>query len=129
LFNKKDKPKDNEHFVKQEELVISAMVESLDPLSDWVNSRYAVSRGSYLMPFQFASFKDEAEDWDLEDTLDEIKFGEYREHYGAIRYYWKKVEPTQEDPADERRHVILMNMETHEEAPLLPGVASYGESE
>jgi hypothetical protein len=130
LLHMKNKPQDDERFEEQERLVIKAMVSELDTLRDWVNSRYSIPDNSYLMPNRFATFKEEANgDWDLEDTLDSIKNGPYREHYGAIRYYWKKVEPAQEDPADERRHVILMDMDTHEEAPLLPGVVPYRGSE
>lgn len=120
-------PAEDEKFEEKESLVISALVRNMDPLGDWVESRYAVPRGSYLLPNQFAYFKEEAEeDWELKDTLDWIKFGQYSEDYkDSIRYYWKKVEPEQEDPADERRHVILMEMETREEAPLLPGAKPY----
>lgn len=42
-----------------------------------------------------------------------------------IRYYWKKVYPHQEDPTDERRHVILMDLNTKQEAPLLQGMKPY----
>jgi hypothetical protein len=127
LLHMKNKPEDDAKFGEQELLVISAMVREMDHLEDWVSSRYSIPSNSYLLPSQFAFFKEEAEeDWDVEDTLDIIKFGEHREHYkDHIRYYWKKVEPEQEDPADERRHVILMDMETQEEAPLLPGVEPY----
>lgn len=127
FLNMADKPAEDEKFEKQESLVISAMVSNMDHLGDWVQSRYDVPRGSYLLPDQFAYFKEEAEeDWDVEDTLHWIKFGEYSEHYKEnIRYYWKKVEPAQEDPADERRHVILMDMETQKEAPLVPGAEPY----
>lgn len=129
LLNIRSKSKADKKFEEQEGLVISAAVRNVDALGDWVESRYDVPDGSYLMPNQFAAFKKEADgDWDLEDTLDEIKFGEHREHYGDIRYYWKKVTPAQEDAADERRHVILMDMETREEAPLLPGVKPYSDS-
>lgn len=127
FLNMANKAADDEKFEEQESLVISALVRHMDHLRDWVQSRYAIPDGSYLMPNQFAYFKEEAEeDWELEDTLDWIKFGKYSEQYkDSIRYYWKKVEPEQEDPADERRHVILMDMETHEEAPLLPEAKQY----
>jgi len=131
LLNMNNKSEDDAKFEEQENLVIQVMVKNLDSLGDWIKSRYVVPKGSYLMPNEFALFKEEAgEDWELEDTLDWIKFGEYSEHYkDHIRYYWKKVEPAQEDPTDERRHVILMDMETQEEAPLLPGAKPYGGSE
>lgn len=127
LLNMSDKRAEDEKFQRQESLVISAMVRYMDHLGEWIHNRYDVPKGSHLLPDQFAYFKEEAEeDWDLEDTLHWIKFGEYSEHYKEnIRYYWKKVEPAQEDPADERRHVILMDMETQKEAPLLPGAEPY----
>lgn len=129
LLNIRSKAKADKKFEEQETLVIHVAVRNVDALGDWVNSRYDVPAGSYLMPNQFAAFKKEAEgEWDLEDTLDEIKFGEHREHYGDIRYYWKKVTPAQENPADERRHVILMDMETREEAPLRAGEKPYSDS-
>lgn len=128
LLNIRSKAKADKKFEEQESLVIHVAVRNVDALGDWVKSRYDVPEGSYLMPNQFATFKDEAgDDWNLEDTLDEIKYGEYREHYGNIRYYWKKVEPAQENSADERRHVILMNMETQQEAPLLPDAKPYSD--
>lgn len=128
LLNIRHKAKADKKFEEQESLVISASVRSVDALGDWVNSRYDVPAGSYLMPNQFATFKDEADgDWDLEETLDEIKFGEHREHYTNIRYYWKKVKPARESRNDERRHVILMDMESREEAPLLPGEKPYSD--
>lgn len=126
LFNIRNRKKDDEKFIQQEDLVIKAIVRNMDHLSDWVSSRYAIPPRSYLLPNEFACFKEEAkDDWDMKDTLHSIESGKSDGYYEDIHYYWQNVEPAEEDAADERRHCILLDMKTREEAPLLPGVEPY----
>lgn len=115
-------------FEKNASLVVSvdidAMMDHTDILHRWVRSRYAITHERcFLIPDDFA---EPQEEWDFTDNLAQI---EDREAKGKpdykILYYWKQVEPATENLSDGRRHIILMDRATHEEAPLLPGQEPY----
>lgn len=103
---------------------IDAMMDRTDVLHKWIYSRYAITHERcLLLPDDFDRSQ---EDWDFTDNLAHIEDVEAKGKMDyKILYYWKQVEPAGENPSDGRRHVILMDRATHEEAPLLPGQEPY----
>lgn len=119
-------------FSKNTDLVIyvdlNAMIDKTDVLHKWIYSRYAITHEScLLLPDPFSTSQPESQkNWELTDNLAIIEEQEAKgESDYKVLYYWKKVEPVTENPSDGRRHVILMDRATHEEAPLLPGQEPY----
>lgn len=118
-------------FNKNASLVVSvdidAMLEKKDILQTWVRSRYAITnQACFLLPDDFA---EPQEDYDVNDNIAHIEDNEAKGIASyKVLYYWKQVEPATENLADGRRHIILMDRATHEEAPLLPGQEPYSDS-
>lgn len=119
---------ENKKFNEKAHLVVSvdieAMLENADILHTWVYNRYAITHERCLiLPDDFS---EPQEDWDFKDNLGQIADNEAngRMDYEVL-YYWKQVEPEAENLCDGRRHIILMDRATHEEAPLLPGQEPY----
>jgi hypothetical protein len=106
-------------------LTEDAIDEAMNYTATWVDSRYDIPRESYLSPDRFAR-EEIDDDWDLNRTMAIINLpyldSDFRE---SIRYYWKKVQPSLENPENRRRHGILVDIETQKEAPLLPGLKPY----
>lgn len=126
IFRLKQLQRENGKFHNLRSLVNDALYENRDHLRDWVGNRYAVPEDSYYFPDQFATTKEENEVWwELKDTLKSVETGLQIGKPLEILYYWKKVSPANEDPTDGRRHCILMDRKTQEEAPLMPGVNPY----
>ena len=126
IFRLKELQKEYDKFRNLQYLVREALEENGEYLRDWVENRYAVPEDSYMFPDQFATNEEEDEvNWKLNDTLKSLETGlQIGKPYNFL-YYWKKVSPVNEDPADGRRHCILMDRKTHEEAPLMPRVSPY----
>lgn len=103
---------------------IDAMLEKADILHTWVYNRYAITHERCLLTPD--GFAESQEEWDFQDNLAKIADNEAHgwQDYKVL-YYWKQVEPAAENISDGRRHIILMDRATHEEAPLLPGQEPY----
>lgn len=103
-----------------ESLIVSVMVEKTDALRDWIVSRYADIGDTYLLPDEFLSTRQESpEDWAKDTNLEFIEVN--GETMNDIRYYWQEVKPASEPKNDGRRHCILVDRITHQEAPLASG--------
>lgn len=125
FLNLKDKKMYDAQFRHRHSIIQDAISHEMDYTGAWVNSRYDIPRDSYLEPIRFSQGKLD-DDWDRQYTLDYINFPyiDYK-YVKNIRYYWKKVNPGLENSKDGRRHAILMDIETQEEAPLLAGMKPY----
>lgn len=118
LFQTSERQKSNEEFEDIETLLVRTIVSATDHLGEWVKSRYDIGQ-TYLIPDEFSDI----EYLEIDNTLSLIEEDEENEMDSdyKVLYYWQEVEPDNEPANDGRRHCILLDRVTHQEAPLLPG--------
>lgn len=115
------KDRSDETFEAIADMVVTQKIKKTDPLDDWVTSRYDNLGRSYLLPDPFSYSREESpESWEEDTNLSNIEKNEAIRDYEVL-YYWQEVHPAGEPANDGRRHCILVDRVTHQEAPLLPG--------
>lgn len=123
LFHASEREESADKFESIEWLFAGAIVKNTDYLGDWVKSRYDIGQ-TYLIPDEFSETKEESpEYWEVDNTLSFIEEDEADGRHSdyEVLYYWQEVKPAGEPANDGRRHCILVDRVTHQEAPLLPG--------
>jgi hypothetical protein len=103
--------------------LFSDPVDGMQPLTKWIDSRYAVEQGTYLRPpaeYTYITPEEiEASRLASEQPQPESPFLQEMKAWS-----WKKVGTTKEG-RNTRTHCILVDKETGLEPPLLPGVKPY----
>lgn len=121
LFHSAERQESDLTFKGNESVLIGVMVRKTDHLADWVESRYDNIGMSYTRADMFSYAEWESpESWEKDNNLNDIQGSDANVDYEVL-YYWQEVKPVGEPTNDGRRHCILVDRVTHQEAPLLPG--------